>query len=61
MRRLIARLFRRRPRRRPATTPVGPTVRHTGSRPAQAARAGVVLGVGVGSVGLPSWVVGGTK
>ncbi|WP_159058806.1 hypothetical protein [Streptomyces caeruleatus] len=61
MRRLIGRLFRRRPRRHPATTPVGPTVRHIGARPAQAAHAAVVLGVGVGSVGLPSWVVGGAK
>lgn len=62
----IARLFGPLPRllRRPgryASGPVGPTAHHLGSRASRAARPAVVLGVGVGSVGLPSVVVGGRK
>ncbi|QWA22494.1 hypothetical protein [Streptomyces osmaniensis] len=66
MRHRIARLFAPLPRllRRPgrySSGLVGPTVHHLGSQPARAARPAAVLGVGVGSVGLPWVIVGGRK
>ncbi|MGC9536081.1 hypothetical protein [Streptomyces sp. UG1] len=57
MRHRIARLFGR----RYSSGPVGPTVHHTGSRPSRAVCPAAVLGVGVGSVGLPAVIVGGAK
>lgn len=61
MRHLIARLARLFGGRRYSSGPVGPTVHHIGSRPSQAATPAVVLGIGVGSIGMPSVIVGGKK
>lgn len=66
MRHCIARLFGPLPRLlrrrgRHPSGPVGPTVHHLGYRSARAARPAAVLGVGVGSVGLPWVIVGGRK
>lgn len=60
MRHRIARLIRSLLRLK-APAVKGSTVHHAGSRPWPTTPPGVVLGVGVGSIGLPAVIVGGTK
>ncbi len=62
MRHRIARLvgpLRRRRRPSQDSSVNGPTVYHAGSGPSQAARPVAVPGIGIGSLGMPTVVVGG--